>query len=160
MVSIAKICHALADYGMVAGKKTLYSIFSVIQRPSFLKAVADLCLWLQNSNKLVTVQELLDESTHHGNESISNGALDRITEWASCGKLPPFSVHQVRTCRSLYMLRDQAVCRLPLPTMICNCVAGGICSIQTAESKALLCCCVGCQHASGRSRADCKNGNV
>ena len=63
---------------------------------------------LQNSNALATVQELLDERTNHGNESFSSRVLERITEWASCGKLPPFTVHQVRTCRSQCTLFDQA----------------------------------------------------
>lgn len=151
MVSIAKTHCALSDYGMVAGQEISPSLLC-------LNCGQTGASGLQNSNKLVTVQELLDESTNRGNESISNRLLDRITDWASCGKLPPFTVHQVRICRSLCTLRDQAVCRLPLPAVIC--IAGGICSIPTAESKALLCCCVRCQHASSRSRADCKNSNI
>lgn len=63
---------------------------------------------LQNSNTLVTTQELLDESTNHDSASISSRVLERITEWASSGKLPPFTVHQVRTCRSLCASCDQA----------------------------------------------------
>ena len=63
---------------------------------------------MQNSNTLVAVQELLDENTNHSNESISNRVLERITEWESCGKLPPFTVHQVRNCRSLITSCDQA----------------------------------------------------
>lgn len=50
---------------------------------------------LQNSNKLVSVEEVLAEGARNSNNSISNKVLERITDWTCHGKLPQFTVHQV-----------------------------------------------------------------